>query len=152
MSSSKSSFPFDSTSLSIFKSPANSSKSPRCGVALLHAGFLLFRKRSPTWKVFLAEDRVPGALHYSAHKGKHRPTALTLLSRPPPTETEQWSSPLCSTSQRLPENFQVARQVQRSAGVYGGTNEKAAQTPSTNQRPDFTTVLYKAILATFTMR
>lgn len=80
-------------------------------VAVLHAELHFFQKGSRSCKVFLEEDRVPGALHYSAHKGKHRPTALTFLPHwpglgypvPPPTEIEQWSSPLCSTSQRLPK-------------------------------------------------
>lgn len=64
-------------------------------------GVLFSQERNRTCKVFLEEDRVPGALHYSASKGKHRPTALPFLPHwsglsysVPPTQTEQWSSPL----------------------------------------------------------
>lgn len=112
-------------------------------VAVLRAGFHFFQKGSRSCKVFLEEDRVPGALHYSAHKGKHRPTALTFLPHwpglgypvPPPPRSN--NGPAHSAQLLIGcQNFQVARQVQRSTGVCRGTNEKAAQSPSTNQRPD----------------
>lgn len=154
MSTSKSSSPFNSNFASILKPPANSSKLPRA--TALRGGILFSQERNRTCKVFLEEDRVPGALHYSASKGKHRPGPLPILPHwsglgcavPPPNQTEQWSSPLPQLLNGC-SNFQVARQVQRGAGVCGGPMRRQLKTRSTNQRPCCGTVLNQAIILAY---
>lgn len=121
-------------------------------VAVLHAGFHFFQKGSRSGKVFLEEDRVPGALHYSAHKGKHRPTAFTFLPHwsglgyPVPPQRDRTMVQPTLLNFLTAKTFRSRDRCSGSAGVCRRTNEKATQTPSTNQRPDFRTVSNKAIL------
>lgn len=130
-------------------------------VAVLHAEFNLFffpRKEAEVAKfslrrteflecsiIQLAKVNTVRGLSFSFLIGQD--SAMLFPPPPRPNNGPAHSAQLLNSCQ----NFQVARQVQQSAGVCGGTNERAAQSPSTNQRPDFRTVLNKAILATFTV-
>lgn len=139
MSTSKSSFSFESTSTSISKSPANSSNYLRRDGYGSTFGFSFFSKKeaevvkfSLRGTEFLERSIIPlskvntvGRLSLLFPIGQD---SAILFPPPPPNNGSAHSARLSGGCQ----NFQVARQVQRFAGVCGGTNEKAAQTPSTN--------------------
>lgn len=85
-----------------------------CGGRGSTYGISFSQERSQTCKVFLEEDRVPGALHYSAYKGKHHRKALTFLPHwsglgyPVPPPSKQNNGPAHSL------NFSTAAKTFRS--------------------------------------